>query len=99
MRRREFIAGLGSAAAWPVVARAQQPALPLVGWLGTGSPDGAREGLAGLKQGLAASTDTLLEYCDFACEAAKPGIAHIGYNVTQQILHFCGARSQPRRLP
>jgi putative ABC transport system substrate-binding protein len=38
MRRREFIAGLGSAAAWPVVARAQQESVPTIGYLDIGSP-------------------------------------------------------------
>jgi putative ABC transport system substrate-binding protein len=39
MRRREFIAGLGSAPAWPVAVGAQQPTMPVVGYLSTQSAD------------------------------------------------------------
>jgi putative ABC transport system substrate-binding protein len=52
MRRREFIAGLGGAAALPVVARAQQPATPVIGLLIPGTPDRWQEIVAGINRGL-----------------------------------------------
>jgi putative ABC transport system substrate-binding protein len=39
VKRREFIAGIGSAAVWPVVARAQQSNLPVIGFLGLETPN------------------------------------------------------------
>jgi putative ABC transport system substrate-binding protein len=53
MRRRDFITFLGSAAAWPLDARAQQPTMPLLGLLSTRSPDESAHLLAAFRSGLA----------------------------------------------
>jgi putative tryptophan/tyrosine transport system substrate-binding protein len=53
VRRREFIALLGGGAvAWPLAARAQQPAVPVIGSLDARSPDAMGDRLRGLRQGL-----------------------------------------------
>jgi putative tryptophan/tyrosine transport system substrate-binding protein len=50
MRRREFIAGLGGAVAWPLAARGQQAAIPAVGYLSVGEP--IADYIAALRKGL-----------------------------------------------
>jgi putative tryptophan/tyrosine transport system substrate-binding protein len=52
MRRREFIAGLASAAAWPAVARAQERAMPVIGFLLPQSTDDYKIEIAAFLQGL-----------------------------------------------
>src|SRR5262245_66568949 len=52
MRRRDFIRWVGSAAAWPLVARAQQPALPVVGFLHSQLADTYGDRLRPFRQGL-----------------------------------------------
>src|SRR6478672_11330377 len=52
MMRREFITLLGGAAAWPLGARAQQPAMPVVGILGSVSPGPYSRFIEAIKQGL-----------------------------------------------
>ena len=66
MRRREFIAGLGSVAAWPIAARAQAAPTAVIGYLAQGTPEGSAEFVSAVRKGL--SEAGLAEGKDFTSE-------------------------------
>ena len=55
MKRRNFIALLGGAATWPLVVRAQQPAMPVIGYLSARTRESDLSLLAAFRQGLGAA--------------------------------------------
>jgi putative tryptophan/tyrosine transport system substrate-binding protein len=52
MRRREFLTIIGGASAWPLAARAQQPAVPVIGFMGLETADRYADRLGPFHQGL-----------------------------------------------
>jgi putative tryptophan/tyrosine transport system substrate-binding protein len=101
MRRREFIAGLGSVVAWPAVARAQ-PVLPLVAWLGgAASTEDMGEPINWMKRGLAETG--LVEGRDFAFEYRwanyhMESMSALAADLVRRRVSVIGTTPKPRRL-
>jgi putative tryptophan/tyrosine transport system substrate-binding protein len=103
MRRREFIAALGVAAAWPVVARAQQPAMPVIGFLGVSSLEKMGGGvLFDFKRGLAETgyvegSNVTIEYR--WAEEHYDRLASLALDLVQHKVAVIAAPGSPTALP
>jgi putative ABC transport system substrate-binding protein len=91
MRRRQFITLLGSAVAWSIAARAQQQAVPLIGYLSTGwAADGVPKFAAGFQRGL--KDIGLAEGRDYAIEYRSPDGQNIDCRRALPIWWLAGSR-------
>jgi putative tryptophan/tyrosine transport system substrate-binding protein len=105
MRRRAFIAMLGGAAAWPLPVRAQQAAMPVIGFLNAASPDGYVERLRGFRQGL--KEEGLVEGENLAVEYrwAENQISRVAAMASELVRQTCrppsswASRCHPRCSP
>ena len=103
MKRRAFITLLGGAAAWPIAARAQQPTMPVIGFLGTASPQLlGGELLRGFKRGLAETgyvenENVAIEYR--WAEDRYDRLAALAAELVQRRVRVIAAPGSPAALP
>src|SRR5262245_56024182 len=103
MRRRAFIAALGGAVAWPLVARAQQPTIPVIGFLGVSSLEKRSSGvLLDFKPGLAETgyvegSNVTIEYR--WADEHYDRLAALALDLVQRKVAVIAAPGSPTALP
>ena len=97
MRRRDFIKVVGSITVWPLVAQAQQPGTPVIGFLSSRSPDESKHVLAAFHKGL--SDAGLIEGTNVAVEyqMGTRRISEIAFTGSRPRKAECGGHSGGRR--